>query len=43
MSKFIEDKGISLTIDPDMEEQIISCDEVELERCIINLLVKRYT
>ncbi|MCI9062438.1 MULTISPECIES: sensor histidine kinase [Romboutsia] len=38
MSKFIEDKGISLTIDPDMEEQIISCDEVELERCIINLL-----
>lgn len=38
MSKFIEDKGISLIIDPDMEEQIISCDEVELERCIINLL-----
>ena len=24
MSKFIEDKGISLTIDPDMEEQIIN-------------------
>ena len=38
MSKFIEDKGISLIIDPDMEEQIISCDEVEIERCIINLL-----
>ncbi len=38
MSKFIEEKGLSLTIDPDMEELIISCDETEIERCIINLL-----
>ncbi|WP_373599001.1 ligand-binding sensor domain-containing protein [Paraclostridium bifermentans] len=38
MSKFIEDKGLSLIIDPDMEEQIISCDETEIERCIINLI-----
>ena len=38
MSKFIEEKGVSLIIDPDMEEKIISCDEVEIERCIINLL-----
>ncbi|MGL5692818.1 MAG: ligand-binding sensor domain-containing protein, partial [Peptostreptococcaceae bacterium] len=38
MSKFIEDKGLSLIIEPDMEEQIISCDEIEIERCIINLL-----
>ena len=38
MSKFIEKKGISLLIDPDMEEKIISCDSTEIERCIINLL-----
>lgn len=38
MSKFIEDKGLSLVIDPDMEEQIIYCDEIEIERCIVNLL-----
>ena len=38
MSKFIEEKGLSIIIDPDMEEQIISCDETEIERCIINLL-----
>lgn len=38
MSKFIEDKGLSLIIDPDMEEKIISCDVTEIERCVINLL-----
>ncbi|MGL5316171.1 MAG: sensor histidine kinase, partial [Peptostreptococcaceae bacterium] len=38
MSKFIEEKGLSLIIDPDMEEQIIYCDETEIERCIVNLL-----
>ena len=38
MSKFIEEKGINLIIDPDMEEKIISCDENEIQRCIINLL-----
>lgn len=38
MRKFIEDKGISLIIDPEIEEKIISCDETEIERCIINLL-----
>lgn len=38
MSKFIEEKGISLIIDPDMEEQSIFCDETEIERCVINLL-----
>ena len=38
MSKFIEEKGITLIIDPDIEEKIISCDETEIERCIINLL-----
>ena len=38
MSKFIEDRGLSLIIDPDMEEQVIYCDGIEIERCIINLL-----
>ena len=38
MSKFIEDSGLSLIIDPDMEEKIISCDETEIERCVVNLL-----
>ena len=38
MSKFIEEKGLSLIIDPEIEEKIISCDETEIERCIINLL-----
>lgn len=38
MSRFIEEKGLSLIVDPDMEEKIISCDENEIERCIINLL-----
>lgn len=38
MSKFIEEKGISLIIDPDIEEKVISFDVVEIERCVINLL-----
>ncbi|MDY6228551.1 MAG: two-component regulator propeller domain-containing protein [Clostridium sp.] len=38
MSNYIEDKGLSLIIDPDMEEKVISFDETEIERCIINLL-----
>ncbi|MBQ3421264.1 MAG: hypothetical protein IJH34_06270, partial [Romboutsia sp.] len=38
MSNFIEEKGLSLIIDPEIEEKIISCDETEIERCIINLL-----
>lgn len=38
MSKFIEEKGLSLIIDPEIEEKVISFDETEIERCIINLL-----
>lgn len=38
MSKFIEEKGLSLIIEPDMEEKIISCDATEIERCVTNLL-----
>ena len=35
---YIERKGIELTIDPEMEEKIIKCDEHEIERCIVNLV-----
>lgn len=38
MRKFIEGKGLSLIIDPDIEEKVISCDDTEIERCIVNLL-----
>ena len=38
MSKFIEENGLTLIIDPDMEEKTISCDETEIQRCIVNLL-----
>lgn len=38
MSKFIEGKGLTLIIDPEIEEKTILCDETEIERCIINLL-----
>lgn len=38
MSNFIEGKGLSLIIDPEIEEKVISCDETEIERCVINLL-----
>ncbi|MDV4152067.1 two-component regulator propeller domain-containing protein [Clostridium sp. AL.422] len=38
MSKFIEDEGLTLIVDPDMEEKIISFDSTEIERVVINLL-----
>ena len=38
MSNFIEGKGLSLIIDPEVEEKVISCDETEIDRCVINLL-----
>lgn len=38
MKEFIEDKGIELIIDPEIEEKIIECDPSDIERCIINLI-----
>lgn len=38
LKRDIEDKGINLIIDTDVEEKIIRCDKQEIERCIINLL-----
>lgn len=38
MKDFIEDKGIVLIIDPEIEEKIIECDPDEIEKCVINLI-----
>lgn len=38
MKDFIEEKGINLIIDPEVEEKIIECDDIEIERCIVNLV-----
>lgn len=38
MKDHIENKGIELIIDPEIEEKIIQCDKAEIERCIVNLL-----
>ncbi|WP_195987166.1 two-component regulator propeller domain-containing protein [Clostridium sp. D53t1_180928_C8] len=38
MSDYIEEKGISLIIDPEIEEKEISCDPNEIERCIVNII-----
>jgi len=35
---FIEEKGISLTFDTDIEEKIILCDPDMIERIVLNLL-----
>jgi signal transduction histidine kinase/ligand-binding sensor domain-containing protein len=35
---YIENKGINLTIDPEVEEKTIQCDSYEIERCIVNLI-----
>ena len=38
MSSLINEKGIELIIDPEIEEKTICCDPNEIERCIINLI-----
>lgn len=38
MKDYIEGKGIDLIFDTDTEEKEISCDKLEIERCIVNLL-----
>jgi len=35
---YIEDKGISLEFDTDIEEKILACDPDKIERIILNLL-----
>lgn len=38
VAKYIEDKGINLLFDTDIEEKIIACDGEKIERIILNLL-----
>lgn len=38
LKDYVETKGIELVIDTDIEEKIINCDEIEIERCIVNLV-----
>ena len=38
MVNLAEVKGLELVIDPEIEEKIISCDKLDIERCIINLI-----
>lgn len=35
---YVKSKSIELIIDPEVEEKIIWCDYVEIERCIVNLV-----
>lgn len=38
LKQYAESKGIELIIDTEMEEKIIPCDALEIERCIVNLV-----
>ena len=38
MKEYIEEKGLELIFDTDVEEKVIRCDKVDIERCIINLV-----
>ncbi len=38
LKDYIENKEISLIIDPKIEEKVIMCDEYEIDRCIVNLV-----
>jgi PAS domain S-box-containing protein len=38
VAKYIEDKGINLLFDTEVEEKIIACDGEKIERIILNLL-----
>lgn len=38
MKDFIENNGIELIIDPEIEEKVIECDNTEIEKCVINLI-----
>ena len=38
MKDYIEEKGLELIFDTDVEEKSIRCDKFDIERCIINLV-----
>ena len=38
LKDYVEEKDITFIIDPEIEEKVIKCDDVEIERCIVNLI-----
>ena len=38
MKDYIEENGLELIFDTDVEEKLIRCDKLDIERCIINLV-----
>lgn len=38
LREYIEEKGINLIVDPEVEEKIIEADPTEIERCIVNIV-----
>lgn len=38
LKQYAESKGINLIIDPEIEEKTILFDDIEIERCIVNLI-----
>ena len=38
LKSFVENEGLELIIDPEIEEKIIECSKKEIERCITNLI-----
>ncbi|MGL5416523.1 MAG: two-component regulator propeller domain-containing protein [Clostridium sp.] len=38
MKSYIEENGLELIIDPEIEEKAIECSKIDIERCVINLV-----
>ncbi|MGL4991252.1 MAG: ligand-binding sensor domain-containing protein [Sarcina sp.] len=38
MKTFVEEEGLELIIDPEIEEKVIECSKKDIERCVINLI-----
>ncbi|WP_297518419.1 two-component regulator propeller domain-containing protein [uncultured Clostridium sp.] len=38
LKSFVENEGLELIIDPEIEEKIIDCSKKEIERCVTNLI-----
>ena len=40
VSSYMEEKGLNLIFDTEVEEQIIACDPEKIERIMLNLFIK---
>ena len=38
LKNYIEEKGVTLIVDPEFEEKVVKCDYESIERCIVNLV-----